>query len=306
MFGKFWSRLSSRDAPPLSPPSGYRAYTTDFDREIHGRDLRSWLGSAGEQAFYAYVEGYENRMGPRRGAAHIVARSSVQKLKATVSPSSMADTVAALLVDHSGSLRGERAMLATVLSEIVADYWKLLGIPYELLGFTTSSWKGGQSRAAWEHAGRPANPGRLCDLLHVVYRSADATNPDVPWSIRYLMRLELLKENVDGEALAWAARRLRERPEARKILLVVSDGTPVDDSTILANDPEILVRHLQQTIAEIQAAPDFRLAAIGIDHHVSEYYSDSIEIGAADDLAKHVIPFLEDLFKDPASSPMPS
>ncbi|HEV3175522.1 MAG TPA: hypothetical protein VGZ72_06010 [Stellaceae bacterium] len=304
MLDKLWSRfarhrVSPQYASPLSPTSEYRAYTTDFDREIHGRDLRSWLGSSGEQAFYAYVEGYENRMGPRRGAAHIVARSSVQKLKATVPASSMADTVAALLVDHSGSLRGERAMLATVLSEIVADYWKLLGIPFELLGFTTSSWKGGMSRAAWERAGRPANPGRLCDLLHVIYRSADATYPDVPWGIRYLMRPELLKENVDGEALAWAARRLRERPEERKILIVLSDGAPVDDSTLLANeDPAILARHLKKTIAEIETAADFRLAAIGLDYLVNQHYSDSIAVSAADNLATRIIPFLERLLED--------
>jgi cobaltochelatase CobT len=306
MFGKFWSRLSKPHAPPQSPTSEYRVYTTDFDREIEGRDLRQWLGSAGEQAFYAYIEGYENRMSSRRGAAHIAARNSIQKLKATGPPPIMADTVAALLVDHSGSMRGERAMLATVLSEIVADYWKLLGIPYELLGFTTSSWKGGKSREAWERAGRPANPGRLCDLLHIVYRSADAIYPDLPWGIRYLMRRELLKENVDGEALAWAARRLRGRSEARKMLIVISDGVPVDDSTLLANDPEILDRHLKQTIAELQAASDFRLAAIGIDYRVSDYYADSIAISAADDLAKRVIPFLEDLFKDQPPSPIPS
>jgi cobaltochelatase CobT len=303
MFRKLWPRFARHHVSPQSPTSEYRAYTTDFDLEIHGRDLRRWLGPAGEQAFYAYAEGYENRMGPRRGAAHIAARNSMQKLKATFPPSIIAGTVAALLVDHSGSLRGERAMLATVLSEIVADYWEVLGIPYELLGFTTTSWKGGKSRAAWERAGRPANPGRLCDLLHVIYRSADAIYPGAPWAIRYLMRPELLKENVDGEALAWAARRLRGRPEKRKILIVLSDGAPVDDSTLLANDdPEILTRHLEKTIAEVETDSDFRLAAIGLDHYVARYYAEKIAISTANEPATRVIPFLEGLFYDRQAS----
>jgi cobaltochelatase CobT len=122
----------------------------------------------------------------------------------------------------------------------------------------------------------------------------------VPWTIRYLMRPKLLKENVDGEALAWAARRLRERPEERKILIVVSDGAPVDDSTLLANeDPEILARYLKKTIAEIETASDFRLAAIGLDYPVNQCYSDSISISAADNLATCIIPFLERLLEDP-------
>jgi cobaltochelatase CobT len=146
-------------------------------------------------------------------------------------------------MDHSGSLRGQRAIIATALAQVVADFWSRLGIRYEILGFTTRSWKGGQSRQAWQAAGSPPDPGRLCDLLYIIYRSADSTNPGAPWTMHNLLRRDLLKENIDGEAIMWAARRLRDCRETRKLLVVVSDGVPADDSTLLANDPEFLVRH---------------------------------------------------------------
>jgi cobaltochelatase CobT len=286
------------------PPADYRAYTTAHDLELRGEQLGEFLGAAGAQAFKEYAAGYDQGMGSWRAAADITAMNSVQSVKSATPSSILAETVAALLIDHSGSMRGQRAIIATALAEIVAEYWNRLGIAYELLGFTTSSWQGGNSRKAWERAGRPANPGRLCDLLHIIYRSADETNPGAPWAIRNVMRRELLKENIDGEAVVWAARRLRERPQRRKILLVVSDGAPVDDSTIAANDPEILVRHLKQTIAELEQSPDFCLGAIGIDYSVSHYYSTSTEIGGLEDLAARVVPFLEQLLK--ASAPPPT
>src|SRR5262249_4401889 len=253
--------------------------------------------ASGAQAFNEYAAAYDQGMGSWRAAADIAAMNSVQSVRSSTSSSILAQTVAALLIDHSGSMRGQRAIIATALAEIVAEYWNRLGIAYELLGFTTCSWHGGNSRKAWERAGRPANPGRLCDLLHIIYRSADETNPGAPWTIRNIMRRELLKENVDGEALVWAARRLGENPQPRKMLLVVSDGAPVDDSTIAENDPEILVGHLKQTIAELERSSGFSLGAIGIDYSVSHYYSTSTEIGGPDDIAARVVPFLEQLLK---------
>ena len=125
-------------------------------------------------------------------------------------------------------------------------------------------WRGGKSRWSWRRAGRPASPGRLCDLLHIIYRSADETIAGPPWSIRNLLRREILKENIDGEAVLWAAHRLRGRSEKRKILVVVSDGAPVDDSTLAANDPLILDRHLREVIASIEHASDIRLGAVGL------------------------------------------
>ena len=151
-------------------------------------------------------------------------------------------------------MRNQPSIIATTLATIVAECWSLLGIRYEILGFTTRSWRGGRPRRHWIMAGRPAYPGRLCELLHIVYRSADDTCAGAPQSIRNMMREELLKENVDGEAVMWAAERLRKRPEMRKVLVVVSDGAPVDDATLAANGPGILHRHLKEVIAALRHA----------------------------------------------------
>ena len=153
--------------------------------------------------------------------------------------------------------------------------------------------------------GQPANPGRLCELLHIVYRSADDTCLGAPELIRNLMREELLKENVDGEALMWAADRLLKRPEKRKLLVVVSDGAPVDDATLAANGPDILDRHLKEVIAALRPGSDIRLGAIGLGHDVSRYYAEGIVVSSPDDLTDRVLTFLAGLFEDPPASPWP-
>jgi cobaltochelatase CobT len=276
--------------------TGYRAYTTKFDLEIRAEDLPKLFGRTGEDTLRRYVSEFDRAMTEWRAMADLAAIEAVDRIKAggALAPK---DTVASLLIDHSGSLRGQRAIIATALAEIVADFWSRLGISFEILGFTTRTWHGGYSRWWWRLAGRPANPGRLCDLLHIIYRSADQSTPGAPWSIRNLMRRELLKENVDGEAILWAAHRLRSRPENRKMLVVVSDGAPVDDATLAANDTGILDRHLREVISSIKHTSDIRLGAVGLEFEVSLYYPEFVVISSKDELAGRLVPFLARLFE---------
>jgi cobaltochelatase CobT len=296
MLRDVWARLMGVPPPPASQ-HGYRAFTTKFDLEVHANQLSNLIGY--EEQFQAYVREFDLALGRWRAAADIAAVDSLGPLKASVGARSLRDTVATLLIDHSGSMRGQRAVVATALAEIVAQYWSRLGMTFEILGFTTRTWRGGGSRKLWRRTLSPENPGRLCDLLHIVYRTADDTTPGAPWAIRNLLRWQLLKENVDGEALEWAARRLRGRPETRKILVVLSDGAPVDDATLLENGNSYLSDHLKQVVASIRAAADIRLAAIGLDYDVSEFYSQSIVLSSTAEVPTKLIPFLDGVIADP-------
>ncbi|MGB2933432.1 MAG: cobaltochelatase subunit CobT, partial [Methyloceanibacter sp.] len=182
------------------------------------------------------------------------------------------DTVVTLLLDNSGSMRGRPIMVAACSADILARTLERCGVKVEILGFTTRAWKGGHAREQWLNAGKPAFPGRLNDLRHIVYKSADA-----PWrrarrNLGLMMREGLLKENIDGEALAWAHQRLLGRPEQRRILMMISDGAPVDDSTLSVNSGSYLERHLRQVIEEIETRSSVELLAIGIGHDVTRYY----------------------------------
>src|SRR5215467_277450 len=274
---KWWDRIGN------PPPQDYRAYTTEFDGVIHGDEIPALAGPELEASFQEKVSGAEPELSRWRTAAEPAAVEAARAHASKHSVDDLKDTVACLLLDHSGSLRGQPAVLATAIAEIVADYWSRIGIRYEILGFTTLSWKGGRSRKKWIESGRPPNPGRLCDLLHIVYRTADDQYSGAPRSIRNLMREELTKENVDGEAVAWAAGRLRNRHQARKILIVVSDGGPVDDSTLAANAPDYLDRHLRKVIASINAAGDIWLIGIGLGHDVASYYARHLSIASLDE-----------------------
>src|SRR5579871_2335539 len=278
---KWWKRSWK----PASPsPRDYRVYTTEFDRLMHIDEVPALVDPEQEAAFQARVAEVDPVLSQWRAAAERASiDDDVRAYASTDSADNLNDTVACLLLDHSGSLRGQRAILATAIAEIVADYWSRIGIRYEILGFTTRTWKGGRSREKWIDSGRPPNPGRLCDLLHIVYRTADDQYKGPPPSVRNLLREELIKENVDGEAVAWAAGRLRDRHEPRKILIVVSDGAPVDDSTLSVNPGNYLHRHLKKVIASINDAGDLWLAGIGIGYDVSRYYARHLSIASTDE-----------------------
>jgi len=206
------------------------------------------------------------------------------------------DTVVTLLIDNSGSMRGRPISIAAISADILARTLERCGVKTEILGFTTRAWKGGQSRESWLAAGRPAQPGRLNDIRHIVYKQADEPWRRAKANLGLMMREGLLKENIDGEALLWAHGRLIGRPEDRKILMVISDGAPVDDSTLSVNSGSYLERHLRQVIGWIEARSPVELCAIGIGHDVTRYYARAVTIMDADQLGGTMIEQLAALF----------
>lgn len=206
------------------------------------------------------------------------------------------DTVVTLLIDNSGSMRGRPIGIAAISADILARTLERVGVKVEILGFTTRAWKGGQSREAWLAAGRPPQPGRLNDLRHIVYKQADEPWRRAKKSLGLMMREGLLKENIDGEALLWAHGRLIARPEDRKVLMVISDGAPVDDSTLSVNTGSYLERHLRQVIGWIEGKSPVELVAIGIGHDVTRWYSRAVTIMDAEQLAGTMIEQLASLF----------
>jgi cobaltochelatase CobT len=209
------------------------------------------------------------------------------------------DTVVSLLIDNSGSMRGRPISIAAISADILARTLERCGVKVEVLGFTTRAWKGGQAREQWLAAGRPPGPGRLNDLRHIVYKAADEQWRRARKNLGLMMREGLLKENIDGEALQWAHNRLIARPEERKILMVISDGAPVDDSTLSVNSGTYLERHLRQMIGWIEARSPVELIAIGIGHDVTRYYSRAVTIMDAEQLGGTMIEQLAALFDTP-------
>jgi cobaltochelatase CobT len=206
------------------------------------------------------------------------------------------DTVVTLLIDNSGSMRGRPISIAAISADILARTLERCGVKVEILGFTTRAWKGGQSREAWLQAGRPAAPGRLNDLRHIVYKRADDPYRRARKSLGLMMREGLLKENIDGEALLWAHSRLVARQEERRILMVISDGAPVDDSTLSVNSGSYLEKHLRQVIAWIETRSPVELVAIGIGHDVTRYYQKAVTIMDAEQLGGTMVEQLAGLF----------
>jgi cobaltochelatase CobT len=216
------------------------------------------------------------------------------------------DTVVTLLIDNSGSMRGRPITVAATCADILARTLERCGVKVEILGFTTRAWKGGQSREAWLQAGKPPTPGRLNDLRHLIYKSADA-----PWrrarkNLGLMMREGLLKENIDGEALDWAYQRLLARPEQRRILMMISDGAPVDDSTLSVNSGNYLERHLRYVIDEIENRSPVELIAIGIGHDVTRYYRRAVTIVDAEELGGAMTEKLAELFDESAAHDAPA
>src|SRR5262249_45399274 len=208
------------------------------------------------------------------------------------------DTVVTLLLDNSGSMRGRPIMVAALCADILARTLERCGVKVEILGFTTRAWKGGKAKEDWQAAGRPPQPGRLNDLRHVVYKAADA-----PWrrarrNLGLMMREGLLKENIDGEGLMWAHERLVGRAEQRRILMVISDGAPVDDSTLSANPGNYLERHLRTVIHWIETRSPVELIAIGIGHDVTRYYKRAVTITDAEQLGGAMTEKLAELFDE--------
>jgi cobaltochelatase CobT len=312
--------------------SDYKAYTTKFDETIAAEELcdaeelerlRAYLDKQ-----LAALQGVVSRLANRLQRKLLAQQSRawefdleegtldparltrviIDDMRGTFAPLSFKrekdtnfrDTVVTLLIDNSGSMRGRPITVAATCADILARTLERCGVKVEILGFTTKAWKGGQSREAWLQAGKPATPGRLNDLRHVIYKSADA-----PWrrarrNLGLMMREGLLKENIDGEALDWAHNRLRARSEQRKILMMISDGAPVDDTTLSVNSGNYLERHLRQVIEEIETRSPVELIAIGIGHDVTRYYRRAVTIVDAEELGGVMTEKLAELFSEDA------
>ena len=207
------------------------------------------------------------------------------------------DTVVSLLIDNSGSMRGRPITVAALCSDILIKTLERCLIKTEILGFTTKAWKGGESREKWIKNGKPSNPGRLNDLRHIIYKSADSPSRRSKKNLGLLLKEGILKENIDGEALKWANNRLKNRHEKRKILIVISDGAPVDDSTLSVNPGNYLEKNLREVINKIQDNKEVELIAIGIGHDVSRYYSKAITIMDVDQLGEALLNELSEIFQ---------
>ena len=317
----------SRRNWPEAPVSDYRIFTDRFDETVEAGELcdpeelnrlRLYLDQQMAQ-LQGVVTRLANRLQRRLMAQQ--ARSwefdqeeglldAARLARVIVSPAhslsykieretDFKDTVVSLLIDNSGSMRGRPISIAATCADIMARTLERCGVATEVLGFTTRAWKGGQSREAWLSDGRPPNPGRLNDLRHIVYKRADEPYRHSRRNLGLMMREGLLKENIDGEALLWAHNRLIARAEERRILMVISDGAPVDDSTASANGGSYLERHLRQVIDWIEKRSTVELIAIGIGHDVTRYYGRAVTIMDADQLAGAMVEQLAQLFDSP-------
>jgi cobaltochelatase CobT len=321
------------DAPwsNLPPMIDYRAFTTKFDETVKAEELcdiaeldrlRSYLDKQ-----LAHLQSAVGRLANRLQRRLLAQQNrawdfdleegildAARLSRVVIDPmhaltfkaerdTDFRDTVVTLLLDNSGSMRGRPITVAATCADILARTLERCGVKVEILGFTTRAWKGGQSREAWLQAGKPANPGRLNDLRHIIYKADDA-----PWrrsrrNLGLMMREGLLKENIDGEALAWAHGRLIARPEQRKILMMISDGAPVDDSTLSVNAGNYLERHLRHVIEEIETRSPVELIAIGIGHDVTRYYRRAVTIVDAEELAGAMTEKLAELFDEHPAVP---
>lgn len=311
------------------PHAGYRAFTRAFDEEIDadqlcdGEELARLRQQLDQQLqhLHGVVSKLANRLQRRLLAQQQRAWDfdledgllDVGRLaRVVVDPllplsfkrereTEFRDTVVTLLIDNSGSMRGRPISVAAMCGDILARTLERCAVKVEILGFTTRAWKGGQSREKWVAEGKPRNPGRLNDLRHIIYKAADT-----PWrrarrNLGLMLREGLLKENIDGEALAWAYRRLLARPEHRRILMVISDGAPVDDSTLSVNQGNYLERHLRDVIREVESRDLVELTAIGIGHDVTRYYRRAVTIVDAEELGGTMMKRLAELFDEDAA-----
>jgi len=229
----------------------------------------------------------------------VIIRPSEERIYKREEETDFRDTVVTLLIDNSGSMRGRPITMAAMCADIISRTFERCGVKVEILGFTTKEWKGGQSHKEWLKNGRPMNPGRLNDIRHIIYKPADTAWRSSHKNLGLMLKEGILKENIDGEAIEWAVSRLMKRPEQRRILMVISDGAPVDDSTLSANGGSYLDKHLREVIASVENHSPVELLAIGIGHDVTRYYQRAVTISDIDKLAETMTEQLGALFSSP-------
>jgi cobaltochelatase CobT len=279
-----WRARHRRNTMPERFDGPYRVFTTAYDRQLQFDQLPALLA---RQKRYVFAEHTPTEVLEQWADACEPAIEAAATRMASAS-----DLAVTLLLDHSGSLRGSKSCLMATAASAASDCLTAAAIAHEVLAFTTVAWRGGQAKQRWLSRGAPRAPGRLCDLLHIVYRSGDEQSPLTPQMARQMTDDRLLKENVDGEAVLWAAARLRAIAARRRILFVVSDGAPVDDATLLANGPNILDDHLTDTLAALAAADDIEIYGIGIQCAMHRYYSQYAVIEAPEDIGQIFLPIL--------------
>jgi cobaltochelatase CobT len=266
--------LFGRPPTPRNSTS-YHVYTREFDVIVEAEKLDSVLGRLPRDQEAAHAEAWATFSYALQGwrtKAHLTALAAAERIRMAVDAGELADTAISILVDQSGSMRGQSMLLVAAACDIAQDFLVHLGVTTEVLGFTTVRWKGGKSRELWVRTGKRPLPGRLSDLLHIVYRSADDRRASTGGNhFKPMLRPDLPKENVDGEAIEWAVDRLMAMPARRRTLLILSDGVPADDSTLMANDAGFLDRHLRQVISRIEASEDVKLIGIGIGFDTTAY-----------------------------------
>ncbi|MFZ4762081.1 MAG: cobaltochelatase CobT-related protein [Alphaproteobacteria bacterium] len=243
-----------------------------LQRQLMARQSRGWLFDCEEGLLDA------------ARLARIVADPTLGLAYKQEKSTEFRDTVVSLLIDNSGSMRGRPITIAAISADILARTLERCGVKVEILGFTTKAWKGGQAREQWLQAGKPIKPGRLNDLRHIIYKAADTPWRRAQRNLGLMLREGILKENIDGEALLWAVQRLEQRSEQRRILMVISDGAPVDDSTLSVNNGNYLEKHLRQVVEQIEEAGRIELLAIGIQHDVSRYYKKAVTLQTPEQL----------------------
>jgi cobaltochelatase CobT len=297
VFEALFRTLTGRASKASAMSDGYHAFTCDFDVVVDAPRLSEVLGALSTADAKAHEEAWSAFSGALLGwrtEAHLEALAATSRLRAQFDQDDLNNTAVTILVDQSGSMRGQSMLLAAATCDVAQDWLGHLGAAVEVLGFTTTSWHGGRARRRWSARGKPKQPGRLCDLLHIIYRPATEYRSSTGGHhFKNMLRPDLPKENVDGEALQWAASRLRSIPQKRKVLLVISDGAPVDDSTLMENGPSYLHDHLKGVTQEIESSGDVILCSVGIGFDASGYYSSTARVQAPEDLGKCLIGILE-------------
>jgi len=288
---------SSTEAGGAAVLGAYRIYTTQFDIEVAADRLDAVLGPlspADQKALDEAWHALQTGLLPWKTRLLILAAETSARIREQLGETERSDVAVSLLIDQSGSMRGQKMLFAAATADIAQEFLKTLGLTCEVLGFTTSQWRGGRSRRRWKWRLRPHHPGRLNDILHIVYKNAKDDRASIGgYDFRSMLRPDLPKENIDGEALLWAAKRLRALPQSKKHLIILSDGAPVDDSTLQANGLTYLFNHLRLVADGIVKAGDIVLSAISIGHETDDIYPVIKHVEAPDEMGAATLAHLE-------------
>lgn len=283
----------------IGDAQSYRVYTRNYDRIVDAAELDSVLGSPSlkdQRKLDEAWDEFQSGLLPWKTKLTLNSNEFSERISNEVPLDERENTIVSLLFDQSGSMRGQKMLYSAASADVAQEFLATLKIGCEVLGFTTSQWRGGKSRRRWKWRFRPRKPGRLNDLLHVVYRDGrDNRASTGGWAFRQMLRPDFPKENIDGEAIEWAVSRLREMDHPRKILIVLSDGAPVDDSTLNENEASFLSDHLESVVQDLMSANDVEIAAFGIGYAAHQFYTLRRHVDAPADLGIELLRFITEI-----------